>query len=119
MNIFISQPMRGLSEDQIMEVRQEVIDEFLKIKMTPADTPFYFMNNYDHPNLAADANPLLYLGEDIEMMADADMIIFVEGWDRARGCIIEHKICHYYDLKYIYAVKKDDGNWGFRTDEQN
>ena len=116
MKVFISQPMRGLSEDQILEVQQEIKEAFLEVPKDPIEYPVEFLDNYNHPNLAADAHPLLYLGESIELMSEADLVIFVEGWDRARGCVIEHKICHYYDVNYIYVLKEADGSWGFKEE---
>ena len=46
------------------------------------------------------------LGETIKRMADADMIIFDEGWNGTYGCTIQHDIATKFHLPYIdLAVK--------------
>lgn len=40
----------------------------------------------------ADAKPLWFLGKSLELLSNADVAFFAEGWEDARGCRIE-KMC--------------------------
>lgn len=35
-------------------------------------------------------------------MANADAVYFMEGWQNARGCVIEHMICEKYGIKILH-----------------
>jgi len=45
--------------------------------------------------------PVYCLGESIKLMEDADIAVFAPGWENARGCRIEHKICEEYNIYYM------------------
>ena len=49
----------------------------------------------------AEAKPLWFLGKSIELLSQADVVYFVKGWDKARGCKIEHQCAVAYDIKRI------------------
>lgn len=104
MKVFISQPMRGLTEAEILKTREDIILEVLKTKSEAE-----FIDNYIH-DLPADAHPLLYLGEDIAMMAEADLVILAPGWAHARGCKVEYDVACQYEIPSLVAVRKDDGS---------
>lgn len=99
MKVFISQPMRGLTNEQIKEQRDgairyvserygeeiEVIDSFFE-------------------NAPVDVKPLWYLAKSLELMSAADLCLFIGDWHRYRGCMIEHDCaqrygywCEYFD----------------------
>lgn len=42
-----------------------------------------------------------YLGHSILMMAEADAVYFMEGWEKGRGCRLEHDICVAYDIPIL------------------
>lgn len=97
MRLFISQPMRGKTDEQILDERNyaisrakkilgdvEVIDSFFK------DTPI-------------DASPLWFLGKSLELLSTADVVYFCNGWDTARGCRIEQMCAVEYGINRIYA----------------
>ena len=44
-------------------------------------------------------NPVKCLAKSISKMADADLVYFVKGWERARGCRIEYEIARQYGLE--------------------
>lgn len=95
--LFISQPMRDKTEEEILAERShaihmaenllgedvKVIDSFFK------DAPIY-------------SKPLWYLAKSIELLADADVVYFAEGWERYRGCRIEHTCAVEYGIKIVY-----------------
>lgn len=99
--LFVSLPMRGLSEQEIrkrmnylkslveLELKEEVIliDSFIK----------------DEPDSKEINNIGLYcLGKSIEEMAYADIVVFANGWMKARGCKVEYKAAVEYGVKILY-----------------
>ena len=94
--IFISQPMRGKTKEEIMAERADAIQaakEALKDDVEVIDT--YFGN--------FDGKALEFLGKSIMLLAQADFVYFAPGWDNARGCVIEHQCAVNYDIPHITA----------------
>lgn len=44
---------------------------------------------------------LYYLAKSIDLIGRVNAVYFMEGWQQARGCIIERKICEYYNIKIL------------------
>lgn len=85
--LFISQPMKDKTEEEILKVREKVIqcaEEKLGESVEVLDSFFQ--------NAPVQANPLWFLAKALELLATADVAYFAEGWEKARGCKIEH-IC--------------------------
>lgn len=83
--LFISQPMSNLSGDEIADVRYKLISKAeneLNEKFEVIDS---FINDFPEG-----ADPLWFLGKSLELMGNADVVVFAYGWETARGCIIEH-----------------------------
>ena len=96
MKVFLSQPMNGKTDAQIREERRIVeirLHRKLNEKFEILDTVF---------DLDEGTHPLVYLGKGIEIMADADIVCFMKGWDESRGCIIEHDIAVRYGIKRLF-----------------
>lgn len=97
MKAFISQPMRGKSEEEIKAEREHIIagleSEYPEIEII--DSYFEDYNPEDG------CVPLKYLAKSIEMLADADVAVFAVGWQDARGCSIEHECAVEYGIKVI------------------
>lgn len=98
--VFISQPMRGRSQEQIEAERDEV---FATVAATYAEmgedcreVPSYF-----GPRGAAQMSPLECLGKSIELLSHADVAAFAPGWEEARGCRIEHECAVEYGVEVI------------------
>ena len=82
--LFISQPMRGKTDEQILAEREKAVKEYLGEEVEVIDT-FYT----DFPE---GTKPLEYLARSIKDLATADIAYFAPGWNEFRGCKIEH-IC--------------------------
>lgn len=96
MKVMISQPMNGKSEEQIRQERTELIKRIQEDGDTYIDTIF----TEDAPK---DCDTAVYfLAKSIEVIAYADKIIFMNGWDKARGCLIEHEVATSYDKIISY-----------------
>lgn len=101
--VFISQPMRGKSESQIMAERETAIQQ-VKSHFAGAGTFYdvqildtYFGNQYGY----GDAPPLYYLGKSILLLSEADFAYFAPGWEEARGCVIERMCCEMYEIPIL------------------
>ena len=94
--LFISQPMRGKSNDEIRQVRNEAIVIAHNITNEDIEVIDSFFEG-----APVDAKPLWYLGKSIELLANADFVYFAEGWNEARGCIVEHYCAKEYGLTII------------------
>lgn len=92
--IFISQPMKGRSDEEILQERAK-IKEFVQQKYNQEEI-------VEIPSFIKSApiikNPLWYLGRSIEFMANADIVVFAPDWETARGCLIEHIACLLYNI---------------------
>ena len=98
--VFISQPMNGLTESQIKQERERVIKDLIHYgysldEITVIDS-FIDEDAPDNVN-----SGLWYLGKSLELLADADLAVFVKGWRNARGCQIEFKCAKEYRISYI------------------
>ena len=99
MKVFISQPMKGLADEQILKVREEAITTVTRAFETYEDIEIIDSFFQSAPT---DAKPLWYLGKSLELLSTANVCIFVKGWENARGCKIEHECCKQYGIPTLY-----------------
>lgn len=102
MKVFISCPMKGLSESEILKIREDaknkVKERFKGEEITIIDSYFQELDAS-----RAEINIGVYfLGRSILKLAEADLVVFTPGWEAARGCRIECKIAQDYDLKIMF-----------------
>lgn len=99
----ISQPMNGLTDEQIKETREIAIAIIKDSGYEFQDS--YFGDTY-HKDMDGDPDniniPIFYLSKSIERMSYCDAVYFCKGWEKARGCVIEHEIAKKYGLRCIY-----------------
>ena len=93
--IMISQPMRGKTNELIKEERKVLVKEFEDRGYEVLDTVFN-----EAPKNVDEA--IWFLSKSIEYLAQADIIFFMKGWEKARGCKIEHQVAVEYDKEIIY-----------------
>lgn len=96
MKIMISQPMNGKTQKQIEEEREELVKSLKAKGYEVVNTIFA-----ETPDEAQD-KPLFYLAKSIDAMSKVDAVIFMKGWENARGCKIEHEIA----VKYNKFIKE-------------
>ena len=101
MKVFISQPMRGLSEAKIITVRERIFGDF-QAKYPDAELIDNFVPTSEE-RLAVKHAEVQLLGRSVCRLADADIVIMAKGWENHPGCRIEHKIATYYDIPVKYA----------------
>ena len=95
---FISQPMRGKSNEEIIAEREKAVKAAAEKLGEPVEVIDSFFK--DAP---VTASPLWFLGKALEALAGADIVYFCEGWDTARGCKIEQQCAVEYGIDRLYA----------------
>lgn len=101
--LFISQPMRGKTDEEILATREKAIAKAKKLVGEPVEVLETFFQ--DAP---AGAKPLWYLGESLKLLAEADVAFFAKGWDEARGCKIENTCAIEYGIETIIEDYRKD-----------
>jgi hypothetical protein len=97
LKIFISQPMRDKSNEQIEAERKRAIDTIQKeYPNEDIEVLDSFFKNAPH-----DAAPLWFLGKSFEVLSKADVAYFIGEWQQYRGCKMEKTACEEYGIKTI------------------
>lgn len=92
MVLMISQPMKGKTQEQINEERNALIKDLTSKGHVVTDTVFA-----EQPP-ETDNVAIWYLAKSINAMSGVDGVIFMKGWENARGCRIEHDVAVAYGL---------------------
>lgn len=101
MKVFISQAMRGLTDEEILKTREEAIRYVENnIPITCGDKIEIIDSFFQSAQV--EAKPLWFLGKSLELLSTANICIFVGDWENARGCKIEHECCIQYGIPTIY-----------------
>lgn len=102
--LFISQPMRGKTDEEILAVRKKAIEIAESLLEEPVEVIDSFFQG-----APADVTPLWYLAKSLELLATADVAYFAPGWENARGCRIENTCAIEYDIEVIEDYADSDG----------
>lgn len=94
--LFISQPMRGKTDEEILSVRAKAIESAERTLCEKVEVLETFFQ--DAPE---DAKPLWYLAKSIEMLSTADVAYFTKDWEQYRGCRIENACAIEYGILTI------------------
>ena len=94
--LFISQPMRGKTDEEILKEREIAIEKVKNVLGEDVEVLETFFDDF-----SVDAKPLEYLARSIQFLAKADATYFVDGWENARGCKIEHECAVEYGIRII------------------
>lgn len=87
MKIMISQPMRDKTEEQIRTERAELVKKLEEQGYEVIDTVL---------DLSEGKTPVHYLAKSIDLLAEADAVVFMKDWENARGCRIEYRVASEY-----------------------
>lgn len=94
--LFISQPMKGKTDEEILAVREKAIKAAEKLIGEPVEVIDSFFRS-----APVDAKPLWFLGKSLELLSTADVAYFAPGWNDFRGCKIEHTCAVEYNIDRI------------------
>lgn len=89
--IFISQPVQGLSEEEIKRERKEIVEAIAEEygKDTKILGDYYLID---------DLNSLV---SELKDLANATAAFFAHGWKESKRCKIEHDIAEAYGLEIV------------------
>ena len=104
MKAMLSQPMNGLTDEEIIATRERAI-KFLEAHGYEVVNTL-FTDDWYSPEAMEERGvvnrPLCFLARSLENMSKCDIAFFCKGWERARGCQIEHQAATLYGLSIMY-----------------
>lgn len=99
----LSQPMAGKTEEEIVETRNRAIkalkEQGYEIVNTLFTDEWYSKENMEKRGVVQ--IPLCFLAKSLENMSLCHAAYFCKGWEKARGCVIEHDAAEKYGLIII------------------
>ena len=109
-NIFISQPMSGKSEEEILATRQKEIEKIhqlfdadgVEINIIASyidDATRKHFKEHVSDNINWD---IFWLSQSLERLAMADMIWLCDGWEYSKGCNVELECAIQYGVSVVY-----------------
>ena len=109
-NIFISQPMTGKSEEEILATRQKEIDKIHQLFDTDGVEINIIAGYIDDAtrkhfkeHVSDDINwDIFWLSQSLERLAMADMIWLCDGWEYSKGCNVELECAMQYGISIVY-----------------
>lgn len=104
--IFISTPMATLPDCMILDAIKKASEDGARNGVAPRD---HYISGYttDEPPRKYKHPELWYLGRSIMKMADCDEVVFTEGWEKSRGCMIERMVYDFYFKNYSSIMAPD------------
>jgi hypothetical protein len=99
----LSQPMAGKSEEEIIATREKAI-KALEEKGYEIVNTLFTDDWYKKEQMEARGVvqiPLCFLAKSLENMSLCHAAYFCKGWEKARGCKIEHEAAAAYGLEII------------------
>ena len=95
--VFISQPMKDKTDDQILAERQRAKEEVVKrLNDDEVEIIDSFFQGAPH-----DAKPLWFLGKSIQLLSTADVVYFRGDWRKNPDCKVANYLCKQYGIKTI------------------
>lgn len=100
----LSQPMAGKTNEEIIATRERAIESLNKLGYKIVNTLFtdewYSQEKMKERGVVQ--IPLCFLAKSLENMSLCHAAYFCKGWEKTRGCRIEHDAAVAYGLKVIY-----------------
>lgn len=96
MKVFISQPMRGKTNEEIKAERERLIGKAREHYGADIEVVDSFFEG-----APADARPLWFLGKSLELMSTADALVHARGWEWYSGCMVENLAATLYLLDIL------------------
>ena len=104
--VFISQPMSGKKEREILEDRQKILEHLAHFAIDEENVEV--INTYIKDEPPENSNiRLWYLGKTVELLAQADLVVFAKDWAKARGCRVERECARIYHIPTIVIENED------------
>lgn len=104
MKAMLSQPMAGLTDEEIIATRERAIADLTSRGYEIVNTLFtdewYSKEKMEERGVVQ--IPLCFLAKSLDNMSRCHAAYFCKGWENARGCRIEHEAAKAYGLDIIY-----------------
>lgn len=91
-----------VDECHIRQEREKLVERLEKDNFEVVDT----IISENAPKGCNEA--IYYLSKSIEFISKVDIVYFMKGWEKARGCKIENKICQDYGKQTMYYIYEED-----------
>jgi len=101
--VFISQLMNGLTDEEIIKERTEIVDKIVK-KYPFEDILILdnFFNEKEYRTTDDVKNKGVWcLGKSINVLSEADLAVFSKDYTLGRGTVFEYNICKEYDIETL------------------
>ena len=96
MKVFIRQPMKDKTDEEIKKERSAMIEEAKSLFGDDVEIIDSFFEGAPH-----NAAPLWFLGKSIQLLSTADAAMFAKGWSEARGCKMEYLAAKAYGIRIL------------------
>lgn len=102
MKVFVSQPTKDRTQSEM---------NFERIAALSFAPGYFGMDKEDivevpmiEPRQLSGQHPVYCLGLNLQMMCQADAVLFVPGWWESRACCMEHDVCEQYGIRHVDMV---------------
>ena len=104
MKAMLSQPMAGKTQEEIVAAREKAVAALTARGYEVVNTLFTdeWYNKESMEKRGVVQIPLCFLAKSLENMSLCHAAYFCKGWEKARGCKIEHDAAVAYGLEIIY-----------------
>lgn len=106
MKIFISQPMSGKTDMEVLEERM-----LIELQLLKEDPHAEFIDSIIEETPECKHPGLWYLGESLKRMADADVVYAAAHAENYRGCKLECTCAKAYGLPVMVKLEDDNVCW--------
>ena len=100
----LSQPMAGKTDEEIVTTREKAVEALKENGYEIVNTLFtdewYSKEAIEKRGVVQ--RPLCFLAKSLENMSLCHAAYFCKGWEKARGCRIEHEAAVAYGLDILY-----------------
>lgn len=97
--LFISQPMKGKTDEAIKAERNALIEEARKVHGEFEVVDSFFEDAPKENGVVT--KPVWYLGKSLQRLSEADFVVFGDHWEDFNGCCIEHEVCERYGIEIV------------------
>lgn len=104
MKAMLSQPMAGKTDEEIIATREKAVAALKAKGYEIVNTLFTdeWYSNESMKERGVVQIPLCFLAKSLENMSLCHAAYFCKGWEKARGCRIEHDAAVAYGLDILY-----------------
>lgn len=101
MRIFISQPLFEKTNEEILDVRKNIIEQLWKKFGKDIEIIDCFQE------FQKNLNPIDYLSKNLIQLPKSDLVYFVNGWEDSKNCQLEHECACLYQMNIVYENNEE------------